>query len=99
MTQKPKFGPRSILNSKKRSSIQPKTTEAIFDTGATGTIITLRSIVHYDSRAGLSIVSASDCHAQGHQWEFRQGNKIEQDALLLHTQKHTYKFQHSDGLC
>ena len=131
MTQKPTLGPGSALTSaKKCDSIQPNTSEAIFDTGATGTIITCADvlsdiatcsptvfkglngsltvtkaghlgdigIVHFDDRAGLPIVSASDCHRQGHQWEFRQGTVIEQDAFLLHTQRHTYKFQHRDGL-
>jgi hypothetical protein len=81
-----------------RTSIQP-TTEVIFDTGATGSIVAneailasitrcesteykglsgslsvtqtgqLRDIgsVHFDRRAKLSILSASDCLRQGHQ--------------------------------
>ena len=90
-----------------RNINQQSTSEAIIDTGATGTIITctdvlsdivtcsptvflhdsltvtkaanLRDIgiVHFDPRAGLSIISASDCLLQGHNWEFRQGSTID----------------------
>ena len=55
-------------------------------------------IVHFDPRAKLSIISASDCLLQGHNWEFRQGSMIDQDAFLLHTDQSTYKFQHRGGL-
>ena len=55
-------------------------------------------IVHFDPHAGLSIISASDCLLQGHNWEFRQGSTIDQDAFLLHTDQNTYKFQHRGGL-
>ena len=113
-----------------RSSTSTQTTEAIFDTGATGTIITNEAvltniascnptvfrglhgsltvtragqlsdigIVHFDPRAGLSIISASDCLLQGHQWEFKQGHLLQLDAFLLHTKKHTYRFQYRKGL-
>jgi hypothetical protein len=79
-------------------------TEAIFDTGATGTIIAWRGVlsdirdtqpmvfkglsgdlevtqkgmlkgigrVYYDSRAIMSIISASECTRQGHEWEFQR---------------------------
>ena len=109
---------------------QPRTTEAIFDTGATGTIIANAEvlsdiqtctptlfkglhgtmtvtqagqladigIVHYDSRAVLSVISASDCLRQGHQWQFIQGASIDEDAFVVHTASHTYKFQHRNGL-
>ena len=82
---------------------QSDSTEAIFDTGATGTIITNANllcniqsctpttfkgihgsmrvtkagqlsdigVVHYDPRAGLSVISASDILRQGHSWEFK----------------------------
>jgi hypothetical protein len=105
-------------------------TEAIFDTGATGTIITNADIltniqtcnptvfkgihgsmrvtqagqladiglVHYDPRAGLSVISASDCLTQGHQWEFQRGITIDQDAFIVHTAAHSYRFSHRDGL-
>ena len=118
-----------ILHAEKLPS-QPRTTEAIFDTGATGTIIAnsavLREIktctptlfkglhgtmtvtqagqladigiVHYDSRAVLSVISASDCLRQGHQWQFIQGASIDDDAFVVHTALHTYKFQHRNGL-
>ena len=113
-----------------RGSNPDKYTEAIFDTGATGTIITCEEVltgiatctptvfkglhgsltvtkagqlgdigvVHFDPRAGLSIISASDCLLQGHQWEFRQGANIDQDVFLLHTKRFTYRFQHRGGL-
>ena len=55
-------------------------------------------IVHFDPRAGLCIISASDCLLQGHNWEFRQGVMIDQDAFLLHTDQNAYKFQHRAGL-
>ena len=55
-------------------------------------------IVHFDPRAELSIISASDCLLQGQNWEFRQGSIIDQDAFLLHTDQSTYKFQHGGGL-
>ena len=112
------------------STTEHNSTEAIFDSGATGTIIACESvltdvatctptvfkglhgslrvtqagqlgeigIVHFDPRAELSIVSASDCLLQGHEWEFRRGNHVNQDAFLLHTQNHTYRFQHREGL-
>jgi hypothetical protein len=123
------LGPRTDFSAN-RNINQRSTSEAIFDTGATGTIITcadvlsnivtctptvfnglhgsltvtktanLRDIgiVHFDPRAGLSIISASDCLLQGHNWEFRQGSTIDQDAFLLHTDQNTYKFQHRGGL-
>ena len=113
-----------------RTSTQPTNTEAIFDTGATGTIITNQrimsniasctptvfrglhgtmtvtkagqlldiGIVHFDPRAGQSIISATDCLLQGHQWEFKQGRHLCLDAFLLHTKHHTYKFQYRGGL-
>ena len=109
---------------------QSASTEAIFDTGATGTIITNANIlsniqsctptnfkglhgsmrvtkagklldigiVHYDVRAGLSVISASDILRQGHQWEFKQGSTIDEDAFLVHTADHTYTFRHRRGL-
>jgi Zinc knuckle len=112
------------------SASQSASTEAIFDTGATGTIITNASmlfniqsctptnfkgihgsmrvtragqlldigLVHYDPRAGLSVVSASDVLRQGHQWEFTQGSTIDDDAFLVHTDVHTYTFRHRRGL-
>ena len=128
----PLLGPESA-----HSSVNCKTTQAptissraIFDTGATGTIISCEDvlsdvescnpivyqglhgsltvnkagqlgdigIVHFDPRAEVSIVSASDCLRLGHQWEFRKGDMIDQDAFLLHTENHTYKFQHCEGL-
>ena len=110
------------------TSIQPS--EAIFDTGATGTIITWApaltgiatcvptlfnglhgsltvtkagqlgdiGMVHFDVRAAMSIVSASDILQQGHTWEFKRGSDVNTDAFLVHTQKSTYRFQHRDGL-
>ena len=95
------LGPRTDFSAN-RNINQQGTSEAVFDTGATGNIITcadvlydimtctptvfnglqgsftvtkaanLRdiSIVHFDPRAGLSIISASDCLLQGHNWEF-----------------------------
>ena len=113
-----------------KSSIQPKSTEAIFDTGATGTIITCADVlheikscsptvfkglhgslivnkagrlgdiglVHFDDRAQMSIVSASDILLQGHEWEFQRGRSVQSDAFLVHTRKYTYRFQHRDGL-
>jgi hypothetical protein len=91
-------------------------TEAIFDTGATGTIIACRGVlsdirdtqpmvfkglsgdlevtqkgmlkgigrVYYDSRAIMSIISASECTRQGHEWEFQRDIVRGQDAFLLH---------------
>ena len=108
--------------------IQPS--EAIFDTGATGTIniwapaltdiatcsptlfkglhgsltVTkarqLRDIglVHFDVRAAMSIVSASDIIQRGHTWKFKRGSDVNTDAFLEHTQKSTYRFQHRDVL-
>ena len=119
------LGPRTEFPAN-RNINQQSTSETIFNTGATGTIITcadvlsdivtctptvfngshgsltvtkaknLRDIgiVHFDSRAGLSIISASDCLLQRHNWEFRQGSTIDQDASLLYTDQNTYKFQH-----
>ena len=113
-----------------RTSIQPSPTEAIFDTGATGTIITSAEvlseiwtcrptvfkglhgsltvtkvgrlgdigIVHFDDRAALSIISASDILLQGHNWEFQRGEHVDDDAFLVHTAKNTYRFQHRGGL-
>jgi Zinc knuckle len=109
---------------------QTQSTEAIFDTGATGTIITNANIlsniesctpttfkgihgsmrvtkagqlldigsVHYDPRAGLSVISASDILRQGHQWEFKQGTTIDGDAFFVHTARYTYTFRHRRGL-
>ena len=109
---------------------QSTSTEAIFDTGATGTIIVNANmlshiesctptnfkgihgsmtvtragqlldigLVHYDPRAGLSVVSASDVLRQGHHWEFRKGGTIDEDAFLVHTANHTYTFRHRGGL-
>ena len=110
------------------TSILPS--EAIFDTGATGTIINWApaltaiatcsptvfkglhgsltvtkagqlgdiGLVHFDVRAAMSIVSASDILLQGHTWEFQRGSNTNTDAFLVHTQKSTYRFQHRDGL-
>ena len=112
------------------TSIQPTSTEAIFDTGATGSIITWApalndietctptiykglhgsltvtkagrlgdiGIVHFDNRAAMSIISASDTLRQGHTWEFQRGSSTNTDAFLVHTPKFTYRFQHRDGL-
>ena len=55
-------------------------------------------LVHYDPRAGLSVISASDILRQGHQWEFKQGTTIDGDAFLEHTALHTYTFRHRKGL-
>ena len=111
-------------------STQSVSTEAIFDTGATGTIITCGKVltdikscsptvfkglhgsltvtkagqlgdigvVHFDPRAGLSIISASDILLQGHHWEFHRGDSIDTDAFLVHTAKHTYSFKQRGGL-
>ena len=112
------------------TSIQPTSTEAIFDTGATGSIITWApaltdietctptvfkglhgsltvtkagklgdiGLVHFDNRAAMSIISASDTLRQGHTWEFQRGSNTNTDAFLVHTPKFTYRFQHRDGL-
>ena len=109
---------------------QSESTEAIFDTGATGTIITNANllsniqsctpttfkeihgsmrvtkagqlldigVVHYDPRAGVSVISASDILRQGHNWEFKQGCTIDGDSFLVHTDEHTYTFRHRRGL-
>jgi Zinc knuckle len=55
-------------------------------------------VVHYDPRAKLSILSASDCWHLGHQWEFKVGDHIDSDSSLLHTQESTYRFKHKEGL-
>jgi hypothetical protein len=55
-------------------------------------------IVHFYPRAKSSIISASDCWLQGHQWEFRVGDDINDDVFLLHTTKSTYRFKHRNGL-
>jgi hypothetical protein len=55
-------------------------------------------IVHFDERAKLSILSASDCLRLGHQWVFRSGRHIYDDAFLLHTRNSTYSFKRRDGL-
>jgi predicted PolB exonuclease-like 3'-5' exonuclease len=57
-------------------------------------------VVHYDPRAKLSILvlSASDCWHLGHQWEFKAGDHIDNDAFLLHTRESTYRFKHKYGL-
>jgi hypothetical protein len=55
-------------------------------------------IVHFDDRAAMSIISASDILKQGHMWESKQGRSIDTDAFLVHTPKFTYRFQHRDGL-
>lgn len=100
------------------------TTEAIFDTGATGSIIanpnvlndivqvppttfkglagqlevthmgTLPGIgkVYFDTRAGMSIISASECTKAGHTWDFNT------DTFRLHTPEGTYMFHHRNGL-
>ena len=112
------------------TSIQPTTSFVLFDTGATGSIITWEpalteietcsptvytglhgdltvtkagrlgdiGIVHFDDRAAMSIISASDILKQGHMWEFKRGRSIDTDAFLVHTPKFTYRFQHRDGL-
>jgi hypothetical protein len=54
--------------------------------------------VNYDPRAKLSILSASDCWQPGHQWEFKVGDHIDNDAFLLHTRESTYRFKHTEGL-
>ena len=46
LTQKPTHGPGSALTLNNCNSIQPRSTEAIFDTGATGTIITCADVLH-----------------------------------------------------
>jgi hypothetical protein len=105
-------------------------TEAIFDTGATGTIIACKGVlrdigntppmvfkglsgdlevkqkgtlsgigrVYYDPRAIMSIISASECIRQGHEWEFHRDTAGGRDAFLLHTSTGTYRFAHRDGL-
>ena len=112
------------------TSIQPTSTEAIFDTGATGSIITWApaltdietctptvfeglhgsltvtkagklgdiGLVHFDNRAAMSIISASDTLRQGHTWEFQRGSNTNTDAFLVHTPKFMYRFQQRDGL-
>ena len=55
--------------------------------------------MNFDPRAGISIISASECLLQGHQWEFRHGDSIETGMFLLHTNQHTYKFRFREGLC
>jgi hypothetical protein len=50
-------------------------------------------IVHFDKRAGKSIISASDILKQGHMWEFKQGRSIDTDVFLVHTPKFIYSFQ------
>ena len=50
-------------------------------------------IVHFDPRARLSIISASDCLLQGN-----KGSTIDQDAFLLRTDQNTYKLQQCGGL-
>jgi hypothetical protein len=55
-------------------------------------------IFHFDDRATMSIISASDILKQGHMWEFDQGRSIDTDAFLVHTPKFTNGFQHRDGL-
>jgi hypothetical protein len=73
--------------------------------GLSGSLLVTRTgqlrdigIVHFDRRAKLSILSASDCLRQGHQFEFRAGDHIDDDAFLLHTKNSTYSFKHRDGL-
>ena len=105
-------------------------TEAIFDTGATGSIIscarvltdirdtptttfkglagnmdvtqmgTLEGVgrVYFDTRAGMSIISASECISQGNKWEFTQDSETGLDMFLLQTATGTYRFIHRDGL-
>ena len=107
------LGPRTEFSANQNIN-QQSTSEAIFDIGATGTIITcadaltdiatctptvfkglhgslivteaglLRDIdiVQFDPRAGLFIIPASDCLLQGHNWKFRQGSAIDQDAFF-----------------
>ena len=107
-----------------------QSTDAIFDTGATGTIIANASIlrditpcspttyrglhgdlivtksgtlgdigtVHFDSRATTSIISASECLRNGHEWEFLRGNNVNEDIFLLHAGQSTYKFSYRNGL-
>ena len=55
-------------------------------------------MLHYDPRAGLSVISASDILRQGHNWEFKQGTTIDGDAFYVHTDAHTYTFRHRRGL-
>jgi hypothetical protein len=55
-------------------------------------------VAHYGPRAKLSILSASDCWHLGHQWEFKVGDHIDNDAFLLHTGESTYIFKHKEGL-
>ena len=55
-------------------------------------------IVHFDDREALSIISASGILLQGHNWEFKRGGYVDQDAFLVHTAKQTYRYQHRGGL-
>ena len=55
--------------------------------------------VHYDSRVGMSIVSASECQRRGHNWDFTRKDATRKgDACLLHTEDGTYYFTLRDGL-
>ena len=54
--------------------------------------------VHYDPRAGMTVISASECLKLGHSYEYRRGPTIEDDAFLLHTAQHTYVFRYREGL-
>ena len=124
-TQTPKVPPTLPANT---HHLLPS--EAIFDTGTTGTVIAeeellsrilqcrpvtynglngsmtvtqqgqLKDIgtVHYDKRAGVSIISASECIKNGHSYEYCRGDTIDQDCFLLHTEANTYKFQYKSGL-
>ena len=118
------------VRSKKRKDNRLGRFEAIFDTGATGTIAAEEGIVqeitpceptnynglngsllvnrsasmgslgrvHFDPRAGITVISASQCLRQGHSWEYVRGSCLEQDAFLVHTKQHTYVFRYRDGL-
>ena len=115
------------------STASPKihrSTEAIFDTGATGSIITNANLltnvescdpivyhglhgqlkvsqqghlgtigtVHLDVRAGLSIISASQCTKDGHRWDFQRGSTTDGDHFLLYAGGSTYTFKYKNGL-